>query len=481
MTSFSSRLRRLNRGSHDDSSSGNILDVTPTEQHSHKSQQQLSRGNSRQSTHSTDRAGNRVEQPDRGRGLASVASGMSVTSRRSRSKSLGRLRMGGSSRGGGGDWQRDQDDEDEHHDPREVASHHEGQRQGPPPPHYAGGVAIGGDNTVSSYSFLNGIRSSHSEMSKGNSTITTTHPGSPGTAAEGGPRSSERGRAVVPATERKRRGLSVGRRSSSHSTNGNDRSTASSSSKSSVAGSAGGAELVSVSASAEGDPESGGKGANGGASLGGEMAMLITVKDLWSNDIQVVNKALFDLAFLTSGDPKVSRNRRAICRMGGHLAAVKAIETHAERKISDNGLTLLQNMAIEAEVRSSIVELGGIEVAVSEMRKFAHDPGVQRSGCGLLMNLCAHSDEAKLKIVFGEGNAVAQMVDAMKLWVQDEKLQLFACTALRNLSDCKLESDDIKEHIYDVGALGALATAVENHRAHPKIPKRAVDALKRWL
>jgi hypothetical protein len=166
----------------------------------------------------------------------------------------------------------------------------------------------------------------------------------------------------------------------------------------------------------------------------------------------------------------------AAVRFGGHMAALKIMERHTD----DPGdaadfLTILQTMTCnEMDLSYLVKELGGIDITVSTMKKFATDyEGVACSGCGLLMNICGYSDETDEKVMYSGGISV--LVNAMRAWPEDERTQCFACTALAKLAGSPNQT--IKKKIIDAGGLIALAEARTKHQNDIRVRKPAAHAL----
>jgi hypothetical protein len=203
------------------------------------------------------------------------------------------------------------------------------------------------------------------------------------------------------------------------------------------------------------------------------------VKLLWGEDTAAVQQSLTDLNTAVCDDPVETRCASIIIRLGGPLAVLKAMEKHRDAVVSDRGLTLLMNLAYDnPEAKLLLMDLGGVETAVTEMQRCRNDgPNVERSGAGFLQNL-AFSDAADVRLV--AGGAVHAVVAALWAWPEDVQLQEYACSTLYNLATTENPRARfiVKQALLEAGGFAALGSACDHHPTHPKIPHDVVDIYK---
>ena len=107
------------------------------------------------------------------------------------------------------------------------------------------------------------------------------------------------------------------------------------------------------------------------------------------------------------------------------------------------------------------------------MKKNAMDyENVASSGCGFLMNVSGYTNETDEKLM--NSGAITVLVQAMKAWPDDERLQCSARSALVVLASSP--NDAIKKKIIDVGGLVALAEARTKHQNDVRVKMPASHA-----
>jgi hypothetical protein len=89
------------------------------------------------------------------------------------------------------------------------------------------------------------------------------------------------------------------------------------------------------------------------------------------------------------------------------------------------------------------------------------------------MNICGYSEAVDEAIL--ECGGITAIVEAMRYWPNDERVQSFACTALARLAASS--NLDIHRKIIDVGGLIALAEARTKHQNDIRVRVPASHAL----
>jgi hypothetical protein len=162
-------------------------------------------------------------------------------------------------------------------------------------------------------------------------------------------------------------------------------------------------------------------------------------------------------------------------RFGGHMATLKFMDQYiGEPETAVDTLIILQTMATtDDHVRRLIVEMGGIETTVKALKQYSEDyDGVARGGCGVLMSVCGV--DAVGDVIQGCGG-IAAIVQAMKFWPDDERVQSYACAALHQLATGP--NDTMRKKIIDVGGLVAIAEARTKHQNDSSVRTPAENAL----
>lgn len=128
----------------------------------------------------------------------------------------------------------------------------------------------------------------------------------------------------------------------------------------------------------------------------------------------------------------------------------------------------------DGRILQMVSEMGGIESTVKALKKHSEDyEEVASSGCGLLMNICGYSDLADAALL--ECGGITAIVQAMRYWPDNERLQCYACTALDRLATTP--NKDIHKKIIDVGGLLTLAEARSKHQNDVRVKLPASHAI----
>lgn len=219
-----------------------------------------------------------------------------------------------------------------------------------------------------------------------------------------------------------------------------------------------------------GDEDSG-KGSNQ------ELSLLGLVRDLWSDDIAVVKRALTKLAVQCHGDETVEDVRHKIGQIGGPLTIVKAMERLSDDpNIQARGCGALANLAYNDDIQNLIALVGGINIVVLAMTKFPEHSYLQECGCGALRNL-AFKNRDNQDLV-NKAGGVSAIITAMGTHSGNDRIHSLACSALYNIADGLEESGAV---MVSSGGLIATAKAAEDYLDNPEVKEAACNLQKKLL
>ena len=191
-------------------------------------------------------------------------------------------------------------------------------------------------------------------------------------------------------------------------------------------------------------------------------------KELWSDDLNVVESGLVELAKMAQTDAPT------IARTGGLLAIVQIMEHHiSHRGIQVAACHALEKLALDHENEVAIAEVGGLETIISSMMANFEDDSVHEAGWSALWNLTCH--QADLTIDIQEG--LQALTFCMAEHAEQASVQRNACGTLANLC----QSPDRLDALRDAGGFVAIATALEKHWNDEDVRQEASHALTTLL
>ena len=204
---------------------------------------------------------------------------------------------------------------------------------------------------------------------------------------------------------------------------------------------------------------------------------LISV-DLWSDDSNVVEKALLELAGLCycANDYAASEtNRESVHKAEGASSIVGAMRRwYNNPGIQAAGCNALAHAAIGAGMKPfslAAKEGGAFEAVVCAMKNYPDNLLVQSNGCEACANLCSVTENADHLV--NALNGLDLIVAAMRKFPDDELLQRSACHVLRVLC----EWQELRTCISDGGGRRLLLDAIETHKDETK---EHVKELQEW-
>jgi hypothetical protein len=212
----------------------------------------------------------------------------------------------------------------------------------------------------------------------------------------------------------------------------------------------------------------------------------ILVTDLWSYDSSVVKKGLVRLVNMCLLANNSEHNECSLVRRaGGQLAIVGALKRwYADPGIQSQGFMVLAICGLKSNrFWDSAREVGALELILTAMKNYPNDVAVLEAACAALQQAALFQENAKRIVTASNGEGVKSLVATMKKFQWSVDLQKYACGVLDRLG----KWDELKVPVVEAGALVALATAIETHKAEgtnetkdiKDIQESARSALKR--
>lgn len=161
----------------------------------------------------------------------------------------------------------------------------------------------------------------------------------------------------------------------------------------------------------------------------------VVMRDLLSDDEEVVFDALRELAALCDSDQQSLKDRAAVHEACGHFAIIGVLNKwYTSREIAVEGLRALANVGSNTAFRDAAVKHGGFEAVLLAMKNNPNDKYVQRNGCAALCRFClANRRHAEYLVLELEG--LPLLVEAMAAFPNEIRLQDWAVSTIYGFSD----------------------------------------------
>jgi hypothetical protein len=197
------------------------------------------------------------------------------------------------------------------------------------------------------------------------------------------------------------------------------------------------------------------------------------ISDLWSDDRNVIRKALDDLYYVADGN----EDEGEISRLGGHMAIVQVLKKNLKDVlIQEKGIKALGNFTAYSTLAEVLVgDIGGVEVILTGMKTHPHNARLQRAGCAAIANLLSETKRNATR--FEESDGIAQVIAAMKAHPDDDNLQYYGCDALFNMC----EWAEYRPLIFAAGGAVTIATVIEKYSDHPRVRRASQKAMQRLV
>ncbi|CAB9497071.1 armadillo repeat containing 6 [Seminavis robusta] len=207
----------------------------------------------------------------------------------------------------------------------------------------------------------------------------------------------------------------------------------------------------------------------------------LLLEEVLSTNAKVAEDAIDRLARRCRKSAEI---REEAFRAGGHAIVIMVMRQWRDNEaIQAGGCRCITNMTCQfPDAKKSFAMIGGVESTLVAMKNYPNSLQVQGYGCGSLMNiLCGHTDEgadssmAMSRRFVNDLNGIAVVVEAMKQFPQDSKIQLGGCGLFQNLAQEK----SFVYNMMQAGAVAAVGASLETHPGDPNIKKAAGSFMKK--
>jgi len=191
-------------------------------------------------------------------------------------------------------------------------------------------------------------------------------------------------------------------------------------------------------------------------------------KEIWSEDLMVVENVLLELAKLAE------KESSTIARTGGLLAIVQIMEHHVDHPgIQVAACQALEKLALDHENEVAISEVGGLEAVIDSMMANFEDEKVHEAGWSALWNMTCQCSDPSIDM----SEALQALTSSMVQHAQQPSVQRNACGTLANLCQPPERLDALRK----AGGFVAIATALEDHWDDEDVRQEASHALSTLL
>jgi hypothetical protein len=206
------------------------------------------------------------------------------------------------------------------------------------------------------------------------------------------------------------------------------------------------------------------------------------VSNLWSDDADVTEKALTDLADLCHQDGNLSRaiNERKMREPGGPMAAVQVLKKHVDfRELQKRGIQAPPPWTCSCRFLPTKVivgDMGGVEVILAGMRRHPKCASLQRTGCGAVASLLCKTKRNAERLVPEADGIAQQVIAAMKAHPENGDVQHCSCVALWNVCE---RADWHRPLIVVTSGAAAIACAMKERSDNPQVREAAQHAIRK--
>jgi hypothetical protein len=200
------------------------------------------------------------------------------------------------------------------------------------------------------------------------------------------------------------------------------------------------------------------------------------IKDLWSDDADVIERALFEIADIGHIDVEPDyENELKMRGLGVHMTVFQVLQKHAGcLGIQVEGMRALGNLSKLMPTKTLLGDFGCVEFILASMEKYLDSVRVQDFGCFAMRILVDGTKDNAER--FEKSGGIAAVIAAMKAHPNSEELQKEGCSALSNMS----EWEEYRPLIMDAGGASAIVSAMEKCD-HPILRERAYEAMENLI
>jgi hypothetical protein len=203
----------------------------------------------------------------------------------------------------------------------------------------------------------------------------------------------------------------------------------------------------------------------------------LIVIDLWSDQKEVVTKALATLARSATA----IKGKQEILDCGGHLAIVQILKkwSMTAEVVIEACNTLEKTSRFATFFADAVVLVGGLEVVLYCLKEYTHDDRIQGSGCSALCAIAWSRKNADFFVFKLHG--VTAFTNAINEYPYSTIVMQNACWFFNHLSSWS----DFRKPLVAAGVLGVLANAIETYTTDSNEDKiiqiNAREALKKLV
>jgi hypothetical protein len=197
------------------------------------------------------------------------------------------------------------------------------------------------------------------------------------------------------------------------------------------------------------------------------------IKDLWSDDEDVIEKTLTEIADIGMGDNSHHTNELEMRLLGVHSAVFQVLQKHAgSLEIQAEGMLAVGNLSMLIKTKKLLGKIGWVEVILARMEKYPDSESVQELGCYVIWVLV---NEAKCNAErVKKSGGIAVVIAAMKAHPNSEEVQNEGCDVLSAMSKWK----EYRPLIVKAGGVTAIGYALEKSGDSQQLRNDAYKAMR---
>jgi hypothetical protein len=200
--------------------------------------------------------------------------------------------------------------------------------------------------------------------------------------------------------------------------------------------------------------------------------IMILLKDLWSDDKSMIQRALIEIADIGDSDAPPHENELKMRGLGVHIAVFQVLQKHIGcLEIQEEGMCALGDLSLLLPTKKLLGEIGCVEVILASMEKYPEFEYIQAIGCftiSKISNMKANAERVE------KSGGIAVVIAAMKTHQNSETVQDCGCYVLSIMS----EWEEYRTRIVEAGGTIVIASMMHKYRDHPQLRKRSFDAMK---
>jgi hypothetical protein len=197
------------------------------------------------------------------------------------------------------------------------------------------------------------------------------------------------------------------------------------------------------------------------------------LKDLWSNDECVIEKALGEIADIAVSVASADENEEKIRVLGVHTAVFQVLQKHFGcLGIQKEGMRALGKFSSLVPTKKLLVDIGYVEVILARMEMYADSERIQNYGCSGIEDLViAKHDAERLE----KSGGIAVVIAAMKAHPNSQMVQIRGCIVLSHMT----QWEEYRPLIVKAGGASAISFVIEMCWDQPNSREYAYGTMER--